>query len=103
MWLALPPAGIVPVLNAPVFDVAVCAVLSPFTQVTVVPTDTVIGLGEYAVVERVCAPLTMVMVEPAGDGVVGVVPLLVLVLLLPQPAIRIAARMLMLKRNDMFE
>ena len=49
----------------------VCVVLSLFSQLTVVPTETLIGLGEYAVLDSVDAPLTIItVVLPAGAGVV---------------------------------
>ena len=51
------------------FDVDVCAVLSPFTHVTVVPTDTVSGLTPNAVVVNVDAPLGIVAVAVGPDGV----------------------------------
>lgn len=63
--------------------VDVCVVLSLLCHVTVVPTATVIGFGEKAVVVSVDAPLTMVIAEPlVGDGDVGMG-----VLLFAQPAI----------------
>jgi len=52
-----------------VFEVAVCEIVSLFTHVTVVPTDTVNGFGEYAVVVSVRAPATMLTLAPVGVGV----------------------------------
>jgi hypothetical protein len=51
--------------------VALWVDVSLFIQVTVVPTATVVGLGENAVVVSVRAPLTieMVAVPPVGVGV----------------------------------
>lgn len=74
--LKLPPAGIVPELNAPPSPVAVCAVESVFVHVTAVPAVTVIGFGTYALLPLVSAPVGMVtpLPEPpvAGGGVVVV-------------------------------
>jgi hypothetical protein len=54
-------------VNKPVLATAVCVVVSLFSQLTVVPTVTVMGLGAYAVVVSKDAPLTMVIdVLPAG-------------------------------------
>ncbi len=59
-----------PVSKAPVFEVDVCAVVSLLTHMTVVPTETVNGFGEYAVVVRLLAPFTIVtVVLPPGAGV----------------------------------
>jgi hypothetical protein len=44
-----PPGGIAPEFHAPLFAVDVCVVLSLFRQVTVPPTDTLIGFGLNAV------------------------------------------------------
>ena len=54
-------------LNRPPFATEVCVVLSLFSQLTVVPTETLMGLGLYAVLVSPDAPLTIVMVVlPAG-------------------------------------
>src|SRR5215831_12640043 len=46
---------------------------SLFVHVTVVPTDTVTGFGEYAVVVNVLAPWTILTAAaPPVEGVVGV-------------------------------
>jgi hypothetical protein len=68
-----------------------------------VPTDTVIGFGEYAVVVRPLAPLAIVTVEPPlGAGVgVGVGVVVPEVLLLPHAAIHIAATRIALTRKDL--
>jgi hypothetical protein len=49
----------------------VWVVTSLFVHVTVPPTDTVIGLGEYAVVVNVDEPATIeaVTLDPEGVGV----------------------------------
>jgi hypothetical protein len=58
-------------VHAPLFAADVCAVLSLLSQLTIVPTETLIGLGEYAVLDSVDAPLTIItVVLPAGAGVV---------------------------------
>jgi hypothetical protein len=63
------PGAIVGDAHAPLLAADVCDVLSPFSQLTVVPTETVIGLGEYAVFDSVDAPPTIVtVVLPAGAG-----------------------------------
>jgi hypothetical protein len=92
----------VPVSKAPPFDVAVCAVLSLLTHVTVVPTATVTGFGEYAFVVRLLAPLTIVTVAPApGAGVgVGVGEGVGVDELLPHAAMHIAARRIAPTRTD---
>jgi len=46
--LKAPPLPSVPLLNAPVSDITVWAVVSLLVQVTVVPTETVIVAGEKA-------------------------------------------------------
>jgi hypothetical protein len=47
--------------------------VSLFTHVTIVPTETFSGFGEYAVVVRALAPLTIVTVAVVSVGVgVGV-------------------------------
>jgi hypothetical protein len=63
-----PPGAIEPESHAPVFDVDVCGVLSLFVQLTVVPTATLIGFGEYALVVSVDDPLTI----ETGVPLVGV-------------------------------
>ena len=71
--LKVAPGAIVAESNAPPFAVDVCAVLSLFIHVTVPPTDTVTGFGEYAVVVRLDEPLTIETRVPVGVGVgVGV-------------------------------
>lgn len=67
-----PPGGIAPEFHAPLFAVDVCVVLSLFRQVTVPPTDTLIGFGLNAVdVSRLA--FTTIDAETfaggAGDGV----------------------------------
>jgi hypothetical protein len=93
------------VSKAALFDVDVCVLVSLLTHVTVVPTETVNGFGEYAFVVRLLAPLTIVTVEPLGAGVgVGVG-----VgdgdgpdeLLLPHAAMHIAARITLRRNNVM--
>ena len=66
----IPPGAIDPELKAPPFAVDVCAVTSLFVQVTAPPTDTVIGLGVYAVVVNVDEPATIdaVTLDPEGVG-----------------------------------
>ena len=54
-------------VNSPPFETEVCVVLSLFNQLTVVPTDTLMGLGLYAVLVSPDAPLTIVIVVlPVG-------------------------------------
>jgi len=67
--LKVAPGAIVAESNAPPFAVDVCAVLSLFIHVTVPPTDTVTGFGEYAVVVRLDEPLTIETRVPVGVGV----------------------------------
>jgi len=70
---AEPPAGMIGVAKRPLSALASCAATSLFLKVTTVPTATVTGLGEYAVVVRLKAPFTIVTVVAAGEGVgVGV-------------------------------
>jgi hypothetical protein len=57
--LNCPPGPIDGELHAPLLAVEVCAVLSLLIHVTVVPTVTLSGFGEYAVVVIVDAPLTI--------------------------------------------
>jgi len=57
--LNVAPGAIVPELNDPSSAVAVCAVTSLLVQVTVPPTATETGFGEYAVVVNVDEPFTM--------------------------------------------
>jgi hypothetical protein len=66
--LNVPPGAIVPELHAPVFDTEVCATESLFIHMTLPPTATVTGLGEYAVVVNVDEPGT---IETAVPVVVG--------------------------------
>jgi len=55
--LNFPPAGILPESNTPeVSDVDVCAMVSLFVHVTIVPLEMVIGLGASALEPRVLAP-----------------------------------------------
>jgi hypothetical protein len=55
--------------HPPLIDVELCVVLSLFSQLTVAPTETVMGLGEYAVLDSIEAPFTIVtVVLPAGAG-----------------------------------
>jgi hypothetical protein len=54
-----PPGAIVPELNAPLFATDVCVTESLFVHVTVPPTATVTGFGEYAVVVSVDDPDTI--------------------------------------------
>jgi hypothetical protein len=67
--LNVPPGAIVPDVHAPVFEMEVCAVESLFVHVTVPPTLTVTGFGEYAVVVNVDDPDTIDTDVP--DGVAG--------------------------------
>ena len=69
--LAVPPGWMNGVANLPLSAFASCVVMSLFTNVTVVPTATLTGFGEYAVDERLNAPLTIATldVEPDGAGV----------------------------------
>lgn len=69
--LKLAPGAIVPELQAPPSAVDVCAVLSLFVHVTVLPRATEIGFGLYAVVVNVLEPETIETDIPFGDGVVG--------------------------------
>lgn len=103
--LALAPPAIDPVSNAEgvAVDVDVCAMLSAFIHVTVVPTDTVSGFGEYADDPSDLAPTGMVTTAvdgagvgvggPAGDG---------FVLLLPHPDTHTTATRIVLKRSHIF-
>jgi hypothetical protein len=87
--LALAPAAIVPVSKTlPESDVDVWAIVSLFTQVTVVPEATVTGLGEYAFEPSVRAFIGIVTEVPwfTGEGVVGDD-----LLLPPQPAVNAIA------------
>jgi hypothetical protein len=65
------PGGIEPELHTPVVDVAVCVRVSLLVHVTVPPTDTVIGFGEYALVVNVVAPMTIDACAPVAGGVAG--------------------------------
>jgi hypothetical protein len=71
--LKWPPGGIAGEFQAPPFAVDVCDVESLLVQVTVPPTETVIGLGLKAVVVIVDAPMTIVAatLEAEGDVVDG--------------------------------
>jgi hypothetical protein len=68
--LNVAPGAMEPEFHAPLRPVDVWAVLSLFVHVTVPPTATVSGLGEYAFVVRVDAPLTIDTGVPdaPGDG-----------------------------------
>ena len=56
-------------VHAPLLATELCATLSLLSQLTVVPTETLSGFGEYAVLDNVEEPLTMVtVVLPAGAG-----------------------------------
>jgi hypothetical protein len=72
----LPPGAIEPESHEG--PVEVCVLLSLFVHVTLPPTATITGFGEYAVVVRVDAPLTIPTGVPfplgvgVGDGVDGV-------------------------------
>ena len=67
--LNVAPGAIFPELNDPSSLVAVCVVTSLLVQVTVPPTATETGLGEYAVVVSVDEPFT---IETGVPVVVGV-------------------------------
>ena len=69
--LKVPPGAITGELQAPPFAVEVCDVESLLVQVTVPPTETVIGLGLKAVVVIVDAPGTIdaPTLEPVDVGV----------------------------------
>jgi len=54
-----PPGAILPELHAPLFETEVWVVESLFVHVTVPPTATVTGFGEYAVVVSVDDPDTI--------------------------------------------
>ena len=55
--LNFPPAEIVPELNWPPSALAVCAIVSLFDQVTVVPAAIVTGFGANAELPRLWAPI----------------------------------------------
>src|SRR5690349_8435662 len=56
-------------VHAPALATDVCVVLSLLRKLTVAPMARVMGLGENAVVVKLDAPLTMlIVVEPAGAG-----------------------------------
>jgi hypothetical protein len=57
--LNVPPGAIVPEFQAPLLATELCATESLFIHVTVAPTATVTGLGEYALVVNVDEPDTM--------------------------------------------
>lgn len=69
--LKVPPGAITGELQAPPFAVDVCDVESLLVQVTVPPTETVIGLGLKAVVVIVDAPGTIdaPTLEPVDVGI----------------------------------
>jgi hypothetical protein len=67
------PGVIEPVAKAWLSAVASCVVTSLFTQVIVLPTATMIGLGENAVVVRLAAPRTIETLIPEAGGAVGLV------------------------------
>jgi hypothetical protein len=67
--LKVAPGAIAPEFHWPAFATDVCVVESLFFHVTVLPTETVIGLGLYAVVVIVCAPGTIETFEPEPLGV----------------------------------
>src|SRR5579872_4074710 len=70
--LKLPPGAIGGDVHAPLFATDVCVTESLLTQVTLLPTATVIGFGANAVDVSVDAPLTMATLLPPPDvGVVG--------------------------------
>jgi hypothetical protein len=65
------PPGAIVEFHAPLLAVDVCAVLSLLVQVTLPPTATVTGFGEYAVLVRKDEPLTIETGVPVpGVGVV---------------------------------
>jgi hypothetical protein len=71
--LKLPPGAIDPEFQLLSLAVEVCAVLSLFIHLMVVPTDTVTGFGEKAVVVSVEAPGTIDTCVPVvfpDDGAV---------------------------------
>ena len=72
--LAVPPGWRTGVVKFPLSAFASCGATSLLTNVTTVPTVTVTGLGENAVLVRPKAPLTMLIlcVAPAGGVGVGV-------------------------------
>jgi hypothetical protein len=92
------------VAKLPLTAVESCVDGSLFTHVTVVPIDTLSGLGEYAVVVRLLAPLTIVTVGVVlvGAGVrIGVGVGAAVALLLPQAVRQSPARRTTLRRTDM--
>jgi hypothetical protein len=68
VMLNVPPGAIAPEFQALLFATDVCVTESLFIHVTVPPTPTVIGLGEYALVVSVDDPDT---IETAVPEVVG--------------------------------
>jgi hypothetical protein len=72
LTLAEAPGAIEPVAKLPLSAVELCVDVSLFIHVTVVPTATVSGFGEYAVVVRLRAPLTMVTLAAGPGAGVGV-------------------------------
>jgi hypothetical protein len=83
VWLNDPPGAMPPESQLALVDV--CVVLSLLCHVTVVPTATVIGFGEYAVVVIVDAPDTIEIVDPPAGVGVGVGVVIVGELLCPHP------------------
>jgi hypothetical protein len=71
VMLNVPPGAIPPEFQAPPFATEVCVIESLLVHVTVAPTDTVTGFGEYAVVVSVDDPVTIdTGVPDVGDVVV---------------------------------
>ncbi|HKB10756.1 MAG TPA: hypothetical protein VKD69_08875 [Vicinamibacterales bacterium] len=69
--LNFPPGAIVPEVHTEVFETELCATESLLVHVTVPPTATVTGLGEYAVVVKFDDPDTIETWVPDGLGEVG--------------------------------
>ena len=65
-----PPGAIVPDVHAPLLATELCATESLFVHVTVPPTATVTGFGEYAVVVSVDDPETIDTGVPVVVGAV---------------------------------
>src|SRR5262249_11282496 len=92
--LNVPPGAIEPEFQLPLFATDVCVTLSLFIHVTVVPTGTLTGFGENAVVVSVDAPATIATGVPlVGDVVDGDDEL--------QAAVRLSAKIRNAKRNLM--
>ena len=64
-----PPGAIGPDPHDPSLAVESCVAVSLFIHVIVVPADTSIGFGAYAVVVRLLAPLTIDTLAACPDGV----------------------------------